>query len=352
MLDYLVYYPISIILWFWHKAFVFIGELIPGVDSLESNGLVWVLSVVFLVCTLRGLLYAPMARQIRFGRKMQELQPKMKAIQARYKHDRVRLAEEQRKLQKEESFNPLLGCLPMLVQIPVFIGLFHVLRSFNRMGNQFGQLDMTAEETRAYGNYFFSAEEVRSFLDARIFGAPLSSFVTQPVEQFAAFLPDVSAVVDFSRENIAFIAIPLMIISAVTTHFNAKATISRQSPEAASTQQAQIMNWMTLWAFPVGILATGVFWPIAILVYMVANNLWTYGQTNLVYRSIYKEEEAAKEVKKERQAALAPKPGAKPTTSVSEASSTDSSDTVTIQPVQRTKSNASRKKRKGKSKKR
>lgn len=310
--DTFVYYPISFILWAWHEGFSFLGGLIPGVDNPESNGVIWAFAVLFLVVTLRIILFWPAAKQIRFSRKMQAVQPQMKALQKRYKNDRQKLAEETRKLQKKEGFNPLLGCLPMFIQIPVFLGLFHVLRSFNRMGEAFGQLGMSAEETRSVGNYMFSAEEVRQFLDARLFGAPLSAFIGQSEDQFQAFVAD-GAPLDFARWNIWIVAIPLMIVSAVTIHFNARLTISRQTAGAAANPQAKIMNQLMLWIFPVGILVTGAFWPLAILVYMVVNNLWTFGQQHFLYGQMDIEEETARNERAEARAALAPKVGAKPT---------------------------------------
>ena len=309
--DPLVYYPISGILWFWHKIFAFLGGLLPWVNDPDSSGIIWALSVIFLVVTLRLMLFWPAAKQIRFSRKMQEMQPKMKELQKRYKNDREKLAVETRNLQKQEGFNPLLGCLPMFIQIPVFLGLFHVLRSFNRMGEAFGQLGMTAEETRNTGNYVFNADEVQSFLDARLFGAPLSSFISQPVEQFQAFV-DPGAALDFERWNIIVVAVPLMIVSAVTTHLNARVSLSHQSPAAASNPQAKIMNQLMLWAFPIGILVTGAFWPMAILVYMVTNNLWTVGQQYFLYEKMAKEDDVAALARREEQKALAPKVGVKP----------------------------------------
>ncbi|PAY23917.1 membrane protein insertase YidC [Dietzia natronolimnaea] len=309
--DPLVYYPISGILWFWHKIFAFLGGFLPWVEAPDSNGAIWALSVIFLVVTLRILLFWPAAKQIRFSRKMQEMQPRMKELQKRYKNDREKLATETRKLQKAEGFNPVLGCLPMFIQIPVFLGLFHVLRSFNRMGNNFGALGMTAEETRNTGNYVFNADEVQSFLDARLFGSPLSAFISQPIEQFQAFV-DPGAALDFQRWNIIVVAIPLMIISAVTTHLNARISLSRQSPEAAANPQAKIMNQLMLWAFPIGILVTGAFWPLAILVYMVTNNLWTLGQQYYLFEKMAKEDDAAALKRREEQKSLAPRVGVKP----------------------------------------
>lgn len=119
-----IYYPVSWIMWVWYRLFAFV--LGP------SNFFAWALSVMFLVFTLRALLYKPFVRQIRTTRQMQELQPQIKALQKKYGKDRQRMALEMQKLQREHGFNPILGCLPMLAQIPVFLGLYHVLRSFNR----------------------------------------------------------------------------------------------------------------------------------------------------------------------------------------------------------------------------
>ena len=110
-----VYYPVSWIMWAWYKLFA--SMLGP------SNFFAWALSVMFLVFTLRALLYKPFVRQIRTTRQMQELQPQIKALQKKYGKDRQRMALEMQKLQREHGFNPILGCLPMLAQIPVFLGL-------------------------------------------------------------------------------------------------------------------------------------------------------------------------------------------------------------------------------------
>ncbi len=147
-LDY-IYYPVSAIMWVWYKAFAFLLGLIPGVDG-DTNFFSWALSVMFLVFTLRAILYRPFVRQIETTRQMQELQPQIKALQKKYGKDRQRMALEMQKLQKEHGFNPILGCLPMLAQVPVFLGLYHVLMSFNRTQTGFGRLGLSVEEA-AYG---------------------------------------------------------------------------------------------------------------------------------------------------------------------------------------------------------
>jgi len=300
VLDF-IYYPVSGILWVWHKVF--------GAVLGDDNGIAWALSVMFLVFTLRAILYKPFVKQVRTTRQMQELQPQIKALQKKYSKDRQRMALEMQKLQKEHGFNPVMGCLPVLLQAPVFIGLFHVLRSFNRTGTGYGGLGMSIEENANTANYVFSASDVQSFLSARLFGAPISSFITMPKEQLESFgaygtVPTVL--------NVAVVAIPLMIIASVATHFNSRASVARQSEAAQANPQSAIMNKLALWVFPLGVLVGGPFLMIAILLYWVSNNIWTYAQQHIVFRRIDAEEAAKKQAVLERRADNAPKPGARP----------------------------------------
>lgn len=301
-----IYWPVSWIMWVWHWLFDHITPSTPG-----GNGVSWALSVVFLVFTLRAILYKPFVKQIRTTKKMQEINPQLQAIRKKYAKDRVKMTEEMQKLQKEHGFNPLLGCLPMLMQIPVFIGLFHVLRSFNRMGTGMGQVGMSADETRSTGNYVFNADQVQNFLDARLFGVPLSSFITQPTTEFWAFV-EPGGEIDFSRGQIAVVVIPMMIIASIATHLNSRASVARQPVAALENPQTRMMNNLALYIFPLGILATGPFFPVAILLYWMSNNLWTYGQQHIVFGRIEKEEEEARLAKQEKLKANAPKPGARP----------------------------------------
>ncbi|MDY2978588.1 MAG: membrane protein insertase YidC [Lawsonella sp.] len=316
MLDF-IYYPISWILWAWHKAFSWLlGAVGLPVDSSPNvSGAAWALAIVFLTVTVRLILLYPMVKQIRTTQKMSELQPQIKAIQKKYANDRQRMSMEMSKLQKDNGVNMAMGCLPMLVQIPVFIGLFHVLRMFNKMGNRAGGLGYTAAQTRNAGNYFFKPNEVQSFLDARLFGAPLSGYISQPKDQYAAFYP----LGGYHPEDahslfvaILCVTIPMLLISAVATHFNARMSINRQTAAAAANPQASVMNKMMLWFFPIMILGTGVMWHVGLLTYMLTNNIWTFCQQYFLYKKMDKEKLEAKEKLDEARAANAPRPGAKP----------------------------------------
>jgi len=293
-LDYF-YYPVSAIMWLWYKAFAFL--LGP------SSFFAWTLSVVFLVFTLRAILYHPFVRQIRTTRQMQELQPQIKALQKKYGKDRQRMALEMQKLQREHGFNPVLGCLPMFAQLPVFLGLYHVLRCFDRTTTGFGQMGLSPERNRELGNYVFSPADVGHFLDAKLFGAPLGASMTRNVATFLHL--------DF-RPAVVAVGLPVAILAGIATYFNSRASVARQSPEAAANPQTAMMNKLALYVFPLGVVVGGPFLPLAIIFYWFSNNIWTFGQQHVVFGKLEKEEEAKKREAIERRAANAPAPGARP----------------------------------------
>ncbi|MGH3719811.1 MAG: membrane protein insertase YidC [Pseudonocardiaceae bacterium] len=286
-----IYYPVSAILWFWHQAFGYL--LGPG------NGFAWALAVVFLVFTLRAVLFKPFVSQVRSMRKMQEFAPEIQKLKKKYPDDRQKQAAEMQKLQSEHGFNPVGGCLPVLLQVPVFIGLFHVLRSFNR---DF----LSADQNRLVGNYVFGAGDVRSFLDAHLFGVPLSAFITEPAKLLARYG-------DISRWQIAAVTVPLTIVAGLLTHLTAKHSVARQNPvQTAANPQAAIMAKITVYLFPLGVVGTGPFFPLAILLYWLSNNLWTLAQQRVVYQWIDTEEAEKKEATIAQRQALGPRPGQKP----------------------------------------
>ncbi len=289
----IVYYPVSWIMWVWYKLF---GALLG-----PSNFFAWALSVMFLVFTLRALLYQPFVKQIRTTRQMQELQPQIKALQKKYGKDRQRMALEMQKLQREHGFNPILGCLPMLAQIPVFLGLYHVLRSFNRTTGGFGQPHMTVIENRMTGNYMFTPADVGHFLDANLWGAPIGAFMTQHA--------GLDAFTHFSRPAVIAVGTPVMLLAGIATYFNSRASVARQSPEAAANPQTAMMNKMALYVFPLGVVVGGPFLPLAIILYWFSNNIWTFAQQHYVFRMIEQEEEAKKKEEIQRRAANAPAAG-------------------------------------------
>ena len=124
MLDF-IYYPVSWILWFWHKVFGFVFG--------ESSGISWVLGIIFLVWSLRAILFKPFVNQVRSMRKMQQIQPQVKAIQDRYAKlkmtdpARQKMNTELMELYKAKGANPASGCLPMVLTFPVLFAFYAFL---------------------------------------------------------------------------------------------------------------------------------------------------------------------------------------------------------------------------------
>jgi YidC/Oxa1 family membrane protein insertase len=99
-------------------------------NGLHSIGLPWAWAIVGLTIIVRMLLVPLTVRQIHSMQNMQAHAPQMKEIQRKYKGDRQKLNQELMKFYKENNINPAASCLPLVAQIPIFIGLFYTLRSF------------------------------------------------------------------------------------------------------------------------------------------------------------------------------------------------------------------------------
>lgn len=239
-----VYYAVSAVMWGWHQLF--------GLMLGPSSGAAWALSVVFLVLTVRTILIRPFLAQVRSGRAMRALAPELAELRRRHGGDAVRLARETAALQKAHGVSAAGVLLPALLQIPVFLGLLHVLRSFTGA---------------AVANYAFGADQVRSFLDARLFGAPLSGYLGMPQ------LP----------LEVVLVAVPLLLAAAVATHLTARQSLAQRSLDGPA---ASLMRW-TPWIFPIGVLASGLLFPfpIAVLLYWLTQNVWTLVQQHIVTRA-------------------------------------------------------------------
>ena len=95
-------------------------------------GLTWAWSIVALVVLVRVVLVPVTVRQIHSMQNLQAHAPEMKEIQQRWKHDKQRQNEELMKFYRENKINPAASCLPIVLQIPIFIALFYVLRDFEK----------------------------------------------------------------------------------------------------------------------------------------------------------------------------------------------------------------------------
>jgi YidC/Oxa1 family membrane protein insertase len=111
------------------------GVLRHVLDWLGPHGAVglpWAWSIVALTVIVRVLLVPLTVRQIHSMQNLQRHAPEMKEIQRKYKHDRQKMNEELMRFYRENKINPAASCLPILLQIPIFIALFFVLKDFEK----------------------------------------------------------------------------------------------------------------------------------------------------------------------------------------------------------------------------
>ena len=104
-------------------------ELLGWLHS--SVGLTWAWAIVVLTLIVRIVILPLTIKQIRSMQRLQVHAPELKAIQQKYKHDKQKMNEEVMKFYRENNVNPLASCLPILLQLPVFLALFFVLRDFD-----------------------------------------------------------------------------------------------------------------------------------------------------------------------------------------------------------------------------
>ncbi|MGY1803229.1 membrane protein insertase YidC [Blastococcus sp. SYSU D00922] len=293
MLDWL-YTAISWVMARWHSLWNWLfGD--PAPES-GLGGLSWVLAIVFLVVTIRLILFPLFVKQIKSQRAMQELQPEMAKLRKQYGSDRQGLSQAMMALQKERGVNPLAGCLPILPQIPVFLSLFHVLRRL---------------QPGAEGLYSWSDQLTDEAARAKLFGAPISASFNMDGAKEAAIL----AIPGVTYTNIRIVAFVLIVIMCFTTYFTQKQIMKRSGPVEG---QAAMVQKILLYVMPAGLFVSGFIFPIGVLLYWMTNNLWTLGQQFFILRKMpppgsdAAKAKAAAEKPAIDPKTLAPKPGAKP----------------------------------------
>lgn len=227
--------------------------LIPG------SGPAWGLSIVFLTVTVRLALFPLFVKQIKSQRRMQEIAPLVKELQKKHKGDRETLNVELMKLYKDNNANPISGCLPLLVQLPIFFALFTVVKEFGPGAKpKFG---LTAADLQEGGL-------------AQVFGAPISAHFRTSTERLAELGADVTTV--------RLVAITMIVLMGATTFWTQRQMIARTGP-ATDPQQAMIQK-VLLYVLPLSFAVSGVIFPIGVLLYWLTTNVWSMGQQHYVIK--------------------------------------------------------------------
>jgi YidC/Oxa1 family membrane protein insertase len=117
---------------------------------IPNPNVVYGLAIILFTLIIRILLLPLNIKQTKSQAKMQEIQPEIQKIQTKYKNDPQKSQQEVMKLYKEHNANPLSGCLPLLIQFPILIAMFHVFRNLDLEGIRFLWLNDLSQRDQTY----------------------------------------------------------------------------------------------------------------------------------------------------------------------------------------------------------
>lgn len=243
------------------------GFMAPAFGA--SSGLTWGLSIVLLVVLIRVLLFPLFVKQIKTQRKMMEIQPLVKELQTKYRGDRETMNQELMKLYREHNANPLGGCLPLLVQMPIFLALFRVLNSFKP----------DAKTGVFSSHYGINRGLVESAAKAKIFGAPISSSFRSSQGTLAHLQASVGVVKG--------VTLTMIVLMSLTTFLTQRQLMARNAA-SANTPMAQQQK-ILLYIMPLSFGVFGILYgfPVGVLLYWLTTNFWSMGQQFLVINRMH-----------------------------------------------------------------
>lgn len=216
------------------NALVLLYQYLPGHD--------FGIAIIVLTCAIRFLLYPFTLKSIRSQKALQEIQPKIKEIQTKLKNKKEEQGRAMMALYKEQKISPVSGCLPLLIQLPILLALFLVLRNLT--------------------------------LD-KIDGGILYSFISNP----GAISPTFLGIMDLTQKSYL-----LAILAGVFQFLQTKMTVpkTKKGPKE-NNDFSQVMQKQMLYFFP--ILTVFILWglPSAIGLYWLTTSLFSIGQQYLVF---------------------------------------------------------------------
>jgi YidC/Oxa1 family membrane protein insertase len=242
-----------------------VATVLRGIHALLStflapgSGPAWGLSIVLLTVCVRLVLFPLFVKQIKSQRRMQELAPKIKELQARHKGDRETLNAELMKLYKDNNANPISGCLPLVLQLPVFFALFSVIREF---------------KPGAHAKYGLTADQLLQGGKAKVFGAPLSAAFNSS--------SDLLAKLDGNATVVKVVAATMIVLMGASTFWTQRQMMARAGT-ATDPQQQQIQKFM-LYVLPFSFAIFGFTFPVGVLLYWLTTNVWSMGQQHYVIK--------------------------------------------------------------------
>ena len=244
------------------------------------------LAIIFLTIAVRVVLLPLSIKQTKSMREMQRIQPEMKKLQQKYKGDPQKLNEEMMALYKEHGVNPFGGCLPILLQFPVLIALFYVIRTpLQYMGfasrngaaienfepQQVTGIMETVQNSTLAQDITSRALQVHDFLGLRLDCFPSNAIQSGGSDS----IPDVAC---GSGILSALPYIVLVLLMGFTTWYQQKQMQSRQGADQPAQMQmiGRIM--------PIMLMIFAYNFPTGVVLYWLTTNVWTIGQQQLMLR--------------------------------------------------------------------
>jgi YidC/Oxa1 family membrane protein insertase len=219
-----------------HWILVTIDDFLAGL-GLGPNW-TWGLAIIGLTIIVRLVLFPLTWKQYKSAQQMQVIQPQIKELQKKYKSDRAKLQEETMKLYSEHRVNPFASCLPLLLQLPVFISLYAAIKGIG---------PLSAPQYQ---------ESVKALADASFLWIPHLG------------LPDPTYILLVLYVASQMISTELMV----------------------ATQSDQTQKWI-MRAMPIMFVLFLFKFPAGLFVYWVTTNVWTIGQQLVIRRTMPKPEE-------------------------------------------------------------
>ena len=219
----------------------------------DSVGLGWGMSIIALTVVVRAALIPLTLKQFRSMQALGRLQPEMKALQKKYKDDKQRLNQEMMKFYQENKVNPLGSCLPLLLQLPIFLALFYMLRTDLK-------LDICDPPLKS-----FAAE-----MNKKIESVPCGRVPGKENSAEFLFIPDLTSK-----------ATGAVLITLIVLYVGSQLASTLLMSVTADKNQRRL--FMVLPVFFVPII---IGFPAGLIVYWITTNVWTIGQQYIVKRTV------------------------------------------------------------------
>lgn len=235
-------------------ALLLIGHWVFSQFLATDSGWAWALAIVGMTVTVRVLLLPLSVRQIRSSRMMHLLQPRIAELQKEFGHDRKRLTEEQMKLWKESGTNPFSSCLPLLLQMPVFLALWQVVDKAAKLG---------AEGARG----FLSGQSAESLSNAELLGASIADTFVDSAD---------------SRTKVLILTlVVVMCVAQFATQWQLMHNLPPKATDVPYAQQQKVLLHVLPLVFAIG----GIYFPLGVVIFWATWYLWTLAEQSSVLRN-------------------------------------------------------------------